>query len=101
MEEENKVQEPKKEENQGKEIKLTAQVIIVCMAILAMALFVVCKVCQHFGVQNDVFYGVMSIMIYGLSLAGIIWAYARTKKTSFELWLNVAVFGLAIGLLGL
>lgn len=104
MEEENKIQEPeqepvKKEEKQGKEIKLTAQVIIVCMAIFSMFLFVLCKILFNFGIIDNVFRGIMSIVIYGLSLTGIVWSYAKTRKPSFEFWLNVVVFGLAIWLL--
>lgn len=95
---EEKQEQPAKTESR-KEIKLTAQVIIVCMAIVAMFLFVLWKILTNFGVINGIFSGIISIVIYGLSLTGLIWAYIRTKKPSFEFWLNVVVFGLAIWLL--
>ena len=101
MEEKEEVlEQPEKEsKNKGeKQIVLTAQVLNVCFAIVAMFLFVLCKILSHFGVGNNTFYGIMSIVIYGLSLSGLVWAYLRDKKPTFEFWLNVIVFGLAIWL---
>lgn len=103
MEEEIKNEEqqeqPARPEKQGKEIKLTAQVIIVCMALVAMILFVLSKILFNFGVIDNVYRGIMSIVIYGLSLSGLVWAYVRTRKPSFEFILNAIVFVLAIVLL--
>ena len=100
MEEEVKEEiEKENVKNNSKGICLNAQFINTFMAIVAMFLFVLCKVLIQFGVTSNAFYGIMSIIIYGLSLGGLIWAYIRLKKTSLEFWLNVVVFGLAIWLL--
>ena len=79
-----------------KEIKLTAQIVIVCFAVFSMFLLVLWKVLTNFGVYSEIMTGIFSIVNFGLTLAGIVWAYLRNKKGSFELWLNVAVFGLTI-----
>lgn len=97
--EENSNQEVEKKQQPKCEIRLTAQVLNVCMAIVAMFLFVLFKILVNFGVYSNVFHGIISLIIYGLTLGGLVWAYVRVKKPTFEFWLNAIVFGLAIWLM--
>ncbi len=104
MEEENKKVENAETKSHNEELKekvitVNSQTAIVFIAVVAMFLFVLCKILGNFGVSNPIFYGIISIVIYGLSLTGIIWSYLRVKKVSFEFWLNVIVFALAIVLI--
>lgn len=102
MEKEPQVEEAKvvkEEKSEPKnEIHFSQQALIVCMALIAMFLFVLCKILFNFGVGSNTFYGIMSIVVYGLPLAGLIWSYLSAKKFTLEFWLNVIVFGLAIWL---
>ena len=84
------------ENKEGKSFSLSTQMIIALMAFAALALFVICKICLNFGVYNGIFYGIMSIFIYALSLGAAAWAYLRDKKISFELIFSLSVFVVAI-----
>jgi len=86
--------EEKKEE--GKAFILSTQMINALLAFCALVLFVICKICFNFGVMSGIFYGVMSIFIYLLSLGAAVWAYLRDRKISFELIFSLSVFVLAI-----
>ena len=96
MAEKIKETEQNENQNQGKVIQLNSQTIIVFIAVVAMFLFVLCRILGTFGVVSPIFYGIMSIVIYGLSLTGIVWSYLKAKKVTFEFLLNVIVFALAI-----
>ena len=98
LEKEEVVEEKREEPRKQNEIHFTTQSLIVCMALIAMFLFVLCKILFNFGVGSNTFYGIMSIIVYGLPLAGLIWSYLSAKKFTLEFWLNVIVFGLAIWL---
>ena len=97
MEENKEVMEEKKEEPKtGNELKISQSTLAVCMALFAMFLFVLCRVLMIFGVGSGTFYGIMSIIMYALPLAGLIWSYVRNKKPTVDFWLNVIVFALVV-----
>ena len=82
------------EEKKG--MNLSMQTINALVAFAALLLFVICKICFNFGVFDGVFYGVMSIFIYFMSLGAAVWAYLRDRKITFELIFSLAVFLLAV-----
>ena len=85
------------EKVEGKKyLNLSMQTINALLAFAALVLFVICKICFNFGVLNGVFYGVMSIFIYLMSLSSAVWAYLRDRKIAFELIFSLAVFLLAV-----
>ena len=95
-EEKEEVKEVKEEPKASSEIKISQSAIAVCMAIVSMFLFVLCRILIIFGVGSGTFYGIMSIVLYCLPLAGLVWSYLQNKKPSFEFWLNVIVFALVV-----
>ena len=96
MEENKENVEVKEESKAEKEIKISQSTLAVCMALFALFLIVLCSILAAFGVGSFTFYGIMSIIMYALPLAGLLWSFIRNRKPSFEFWLNVAVFALAI-----
>ena len=89
MEEEVKTEETK-------QINVSTKTLFIIFGVVALGLLMVVKICANFGLASAVFYGIMSILIYGLSFAGIICSYLIDKKTSFEFWVNLVAFALAI-----
>ena len=96
MEEKEVKEEVKEEPKAEKELKISQSSLSICMAVLAMFLFVLCSVLALFGVGSSTFYGIMGIVMYALPLAGLIWSYLRNKKPTFDFWLNVIVFALVV-----
>ena len=94
--EEEKVEVKEEPKAENKEIKISQSTLALIMALFAMFLFVLCRVLIVFGVGSATFYGIMSIIMYALPLAGLIWSYVRNKKPTFEFWLNVIVFALVV-----
>ncbi|HAJ77739.1 MAG TPA: hypothetical protein DCO89_01550 [Clostridiales bacterium] len=90
------VKEVRRDLREEKQIRISQSTIAVCMALFALFLFVICKILMAFGVGSRTLYGIFSIFMYGLPIAGSMWSYLKTKKLSFEFWLNVAVFGLVV-----
>lgn len=86
--EENKEEIKEPEQKQFSIVKMV-NLLLPCVALL---LFVVVKICMHFGVASTVFYGIMSIFAYSLTLAAAIWAYVREHKLTTDLWFCLAVF---------
>ena len=78
--------------NNNISIVMTSQTINSLLAIIALFLFTICKICINFGVLSGVFIGIMTLFIYLLTLAGAVWAFLRNKKMTFELGLNLSVF---------
>ena len=93
--EEEKV-EVKEEPKAEKELKISQSALAVCIALFSLFLIVLCSILRAFGVGSFTFYGIMSIVMYSLPLAGAIWSFIRHRKPSYEFWLNLAVFAVAI-----
>lgn len=79
-----------------KEIKLTASLLYMFFALISLALFVIVKICAHFGVIAPAFYGVFAIFIYCLPFVGMVLSYLGSKKLSPEFWANLGVLALAL-----
>ena len=84
------------EKKETKVFNMSMQLLNAIIAFAALVLFVICKICFNFGVASGIFYGIMSIFIYALSLGAAVWAYLRDKKITFELIFSLAVFVIAI-----
>lgn len=63
-------------------------------ALTALVLFLVTHICRNFGVWSTVFYGIMSIFVFGISLTGAILSFCFTRKLTLEFWFNIGVFAL-------
>lgn len=96
MEEKEEKVEVEEEPKAKEELKISQSALAVCMALFALFLFVLCRILIIFGVGSGTFYGIMSIVMYALPLAGLVWSYVRNRKPSFEFWLNVIVFALVV-----
>ena len=96
MEEKDEKVEVEEEPKAKEELKISQSALAVCMALFALFLFVLCRILIIFGVGSGTFYGIMSIVMYALPLAGLVWSYVRNRKPSFEFWLNVIVFALVV-----
>ena len=93
--------EPAKVEHKAEnQVVLKTSTINALMGVVALFVLVFCRILDRFNVGSSTFFGIMAIIVYCLPLAGLCWAYLRTRKPSFEFWLNVVVFGLAVGVLG-
>jgi len=71
----------------------------VLLGIASVIIMVILSVIMAFGVNiyGGVFYGIMTLFILGLPIAGIIVAYIDNRNIlSFELLFNVAILALAI-----
>ena len=98
-EKEEMVEEPKEvkqEPKETKEIHLSMKFINLCLAGIALVLVILYRVLLNFGVYNGVLHGIMAIVVYGLPLFGLVWAYMRDKKPTFEFWANTIVLSLAL-----
>ncbi len=95
MEEKEEVKIESKEKNVV-EIKFGLSFLFMLFAITALALFVLVKICAHFGAVVPVFYGIMSIFIYCLPFVGMVLSYLFSKKLSPEFWANLGVLALTL-----
>ena len=93
MEEENKVENKPAQESK---IQLTKSTLYMLFALVSLALFIIVKVCRNFGVFDTTLAGIMSIIIYGLTFAGMVLTLFGNKKPTIEFWLNLGVLGLAL-----
>lgn len=96
MEEEKEVKEAQEETKVSKEIKFNASFLYMLFAVIALALFVIVRICLHFGVAEPVFYGIFAIIIYCLPFVGMVLSYIGAKKLSAEFWANLGVLALAL-----
>lgn len=96
MDEEKEVKEVKEEPKPAKEIKVKASFLYMLFAVIALALFVIAKICAHFGVAEPAFYGVFAIIIYCLPFVGMVLSYIGAKKLTPEFWANLGVLALSL-----
>ena len=79
-----------------REVKFSTSFLFMLFAITSLALFVVVKICEGFAVSSNIFYGIMSIVIYCLPFVGMVLSYVFAKKASPEFWANVSVLGIEL-----
>lgn len=79
-----------------KEIKISHSFLNALFAMASLFLLVIVKICANFGVMSGVFYGIMSIFIYGLAAAGLVLSYIRERKLTPEFWFNAVVLVVAL-----
>ena len=91
--EEEKV-EIKEEPKAEKELKISQSALAVCIALFSLFLIVLCSILRAFGVGSFTFYGIMSIVMYALPLAGatfsvglILQSFAILASTIGAMWL--------------
>jgi len=81
---------------EDKEIKLSKRILYMMFAVVAAFLMIVLKVSVRFGASSGVYYGIMSLLIYGLAFAGVAVSFLGEKNATPEFWLNACVFVLAM-----
>ena len=90
--------EKKTNEDKKTSITVSERVLNASFAILALILIAVTEVVLTLWTGNgsNVFAGIVKIVIYASSIAGIFWNYFRYRKLSVEFWMSVATFVLTI-----
>lgn len=97
MEEEKKVTETATAEKQAKtekkeiKVSLSEKVLNSLFAICALIAFAFTKVLWRFGVGSQAFNGIMTIVVLGLAIVGLLWNYLRYKKLNLEFFFSAGV----------
>lgn len=98
MEEENKTvetagTEKKETGTEKKEIKvsLSEKVLNSLFAICALVALAFTRVLWRFGVGSTAFNGIMTIVVLGLAVTGLLWNYLRYKKPNLEFFFSAGV----------
>jgi len=93
------------EENrtEKKEIRLSlsGRLLNTIFSIAALILLALLKILINFGVMSNVLNGIFAIIIYALSIIGVIWSLLREKGFSVEFAFNLVVLIIALGIAGI
>lgn len=93
--EENRNEEIKTEDKKEIRFSLYDWLLNSSLSLLALVFLGLYRAILAFGVFNAVFRGIMSVIIYGLAVSGVIFIYVRKRKPTFEFWFSLIVLGLA------
>ena len=76
-----------------KEIKvsLSEKLLNSLFAICALLVLTLTKILVNFGVGGQVFGGIMTIIVLGLAVTGLLWNYLRYKKPNWEFYFSAGV----------
>ncbi|MBR4745682.1 MAG: hypothetical protein IK070_03145 [Clostridia bacterium] len=83
-------------ESEKKEIVVTKDGLAMVFALVSLCLVVLYKVLTAFGVWSSVLFGIMAVVVYGLTIAGAILSYLQNKKCTLWVVINAALFALSV-----
>ena len=91
MEEEKKTIEKTETEKKEVSIALSEKMMNALFAIVALVALGFTKILMCFGVYEQALYGIMAIVVFGLSIAGVVWNYIKYGKPTFEFFFSAGV----------
>lgn len=94
MEEEKKTVETigaEKKENKEIKVSLSEKLLNSLFAICALLVLAFTRILWRFGVGGAVFNGIMTIIVLGLGITGLLWNYLRYKKPNLEFFFSAGV----------
>ncbi|MBO7526627.1 MAG: hypothetical protein J6T74_01870 [Clostridia bacterium] len=84
------------EKEQGRQLSVSSKTLFIILGVISLGLLMLGKILANFGVTSAVLFGILTVLIYGTSFAGMVCSYMTDKKVSFEFWVNLVAFALAV-----
>ena len=88
--------EEERNEQEEKRLVVTSKTLFTLFGVVSLGLLMFVKICLNFGLFSPTFRGIMSIFVYGLSFVGMVLTYLENKRVTFEFYVNLIAFALAI-----
>ena len=89
--EENKNVETANAEKKEIKVSLSEKLLNSLFAICALLVLTFTRILWRFGVGSNVFNGIMTIIVLGLAVTGLLWNYLRYKKPNWEFYFSAGV----------